>query len=105
VTFGILFRCFAYRVFFLLHCSLPSKFLNLIHHFLFHPDGSFLKAFRSKLIEVPQAPLIHRQVGLPISSGGIRLISSKFITLSYLESWDFVTLIIAFRFFLDFHFF
>ncbi len=47
--------------------------------------------------------LVYRQVILPISSGGIRLISSKVIALiAYLGSWALVTFIIASKFLLDF---
>jgi hypothetical protein len=43
-------------------------------------------------------------VVLPISSGGVWLISSKVITLTaYLGNWAIIALVITYKFLLDFH--
>ncbi len=45
VTVGILSQCSPKKPSFLLHCSSPSKFSKLVHHFLFHLYGSFFRNF------------------------------------------------------------
>jgi hypothetical protein len=51
-----------------------------------------------------EKPLAHKQASLPITLGGIRLILTSIIALvTYLESWTFVTSIIAARFMVNQH--
>jgi hypothetical protein len=50
-----------------------------------------------------EAPLVCEHVALPISSGGVTLISSKVIVpTAYLRNWALVTPIIVSKFLLDF---
>jgi hypothetical protein len=54
-------------------------------------------------LEYLEAPLIHRHVVFPISSGGIGLIYLEVIALAtYLGSWALITLVITSRFLLDY---
>ncbi len=81
----------------------PSRFSKSIHHFLLHPNGSFLEIFGSSSLECPKAPLVCQQVALPISSEGVMLISSEIIALTaYLGSWPLIAPIITFRLLLNF---
>ncbi len=66
--------------------------------------GIFEKLLGLGPLECPKALLIHQQVALPISSGGIGFISLEFIVLAiYLGSWALITLVIASKFLLDSH--
>jgi hypothetical protein len=66
--------------------------------------GIFEKLLGLGPLECPKALLIHQQVALPISSGGIGFISLEFIVLAiYLKSCALITLVIASKFLLDSH--
>jgi hypothetical protein len=63
--------------------------------------GVFERLLGLGSLEYPEAPLIHRHVIFPISSGGIGLIYIEVIALAtYLGSWALTTLVITFRFLL-----
>jgi len=65
--------------------------------------GIFEKLVGPGSLDYFKAPLVCQQVALPISSGGVALISSKVIDpTAYLRSWALVTPIIASKFLLDF---
>lgn len=103
VSFGIFFQCFTRCLFFWFVVSLPSKFSKSIRCFLLDPNGSFLETFGSELWECLKTPLICHHVVLPISNGGVGLISSKVITpTTYMGSWALIAPIITSKFLLDF---
>ncbi len=65
--------------------------------------GIFEKLLGLGSLKCLKAPLVYRQVTLPISSRGIGLISLEVIAqVAYLRSWALVTLVITSKFLLDF---
>ncbi len=102
IALRILSQCFAQRPF--LFCvSLPLP--SFCHQLVFF-NSTLMQVFERLLgpsfFEFPEVPLVHRQVLLPISCDGIGFIFEETIVLTtYLRTWVFITLIIAFRFLLD----
>jgi len=66
-------------------------------------DSSFLQMFGhllgSRSFNNPEGPLVHKQASLPITFGGVGLISTSTIApTSYLGSWALVVSVIVIRF-------
>jgi hypothetical protein len=95
---------FCAKAFLFISCvSTPPELLTPICILRFNLHVNFQEAFRPKY-EILKALLVHRQVLLPISSGGIGFIYTKTIaSTTYLGGWMLVALIIISRFTLDSH--
>ncbi len=88
VAFGILTRCFVQHSSYFLGCTPPSS--TFIKFFIYF-DSSLHKVFRCFLglgfFDSPKGPLAFKQISLPITFDGIKLISTSTITpVSYLGS-------------------
>jgi hypothetical protein len=103
VAFRILICCFMQRPSYLLRCTPPSStFIKSLIFFY----SSFHKMFGHLLglgsFDSLEGPLVHKQVSLPITFGGIKLISTSTITpTTYLKSWALVASVITIRFMVD----
>jgi hypothetical protein len=100
VAFGILTYCFMQWPSYLLWCTLLSSiFIELFISF----NSSVHKVFGHLLglgsFDSLEGPLAHKHASLPITFGGIRLMSTSTIApVAYIGSWALVDLVIAFRF-------
>ncbi len=94
--------CKAFLICFVFSC--PLKLPMPIHFFLFNLHASFERLLVPSSFECPKAPLLCRQVTLPILNGGIGFISTEtIVSTSFVRNWALVVQIIDFRFLLDSH--
>jgi len=105
MAFGILTHCFVQCPLYFLQCTpLSSTFIKSFISF----DSSLLQMFERLLglgsFNSPKGPLAHKQACLPITFGGIELISTSTIApTTYLGNWALITIIIIVRFMVDQH--
>ncbi len=89
-SFGSLFPCLP---------SFQSQFIVFYSTLM----GVFWRLLGSSSLECLKTLIVHHQVVLPISDGGVGLISSKvIIPTTYIENWALVAPIITSKFLLDF---